>query len=266
MTSLKRKYTFFHAYLLSFFHPDLYRDVAKRWRGSGFFYLFVLLVIITIPLTYQLQRGLERAIDQHFAGMVEQLPNIAISDGLVSVDKQTPYVIHDPKTGEDMIIIDTSGTVTNLDNSTAVVLLTHNRIFLRNSKKNKIRSYPLDKIHLEFGRPQAEMVLGVLKQWGVAIFYPLLVILFFIYRLLQALLYSIVALIFNDMLAANLHYGQLLRLTTVAMTPAIIVATVSRYFGYSDSQKMWWYFALSMLFLLFAIASARQSETIKSEQ
>ena len=58
------------------------------------------------------------------------------------------------------------------------------------------------------------------------VFYPLAVLGSFFFRIIQALIYAAIGLLFASRTKAKLSYSALLRLAIVAVTPCIIVKTV----------------------------------------
>jgi len=65
-----------------------------------------------------------------------------------------------------------------------------------------------------------------LARWAWAFIFPFAFIGSFVYRLIQILIASLVGLIIASMAKRTLSYGALMRLSAVAITPAIVFATV----------------------------------------
>src|SRR6059036_4003771 len=90
------RYAALKAPVLAFFSADLYRDVAARWRARSFGYLVALLAVCWIPSTFTMQRGWTTFVDGKSASLVDQIPPITITQGVVTVDAKEPVYITDP--------------------------------------------------------------------------------------------------------------------------------------------------------------------------
>src|SRR6185503_9036577 len=126
-----KRYSIFHPLVLSFFSKSLYRDVGKNWRGTGLLYLLIILAILWIPTIIKGQLATSAWVTGDSKEITKQIPPITITKGQVSTDVPMPHVIKDPKTGEDIAIIDTTGTYKDLDNSDAKLLLTKSKLIVK---------------------------------------------------------------------------------------------------------------------------------------
>ena len=119
-----KRYSIIHVPVLSFFSKDLYRDVCYNWKGSGFVYLLLLLSVCWIAPMVKLHVGLSDFVDNEAPKMVTQIPVITIVEGKASIDEPQPYYIQEPETGENLIVIDTTGTITSLEGTEVFALIT----------------------------------------------------------------------------------------------------------------------------------------------
>ena len=144
-----RQYRLLQAIPLSFFSAALYQDVAQRWRGLGFSYLFILLLLISsitavtssvkvvlFDIEKQLnvfydnaiktsQINLEDVINSGL-DMLSQLPPVTFKEGKATSDVPQPYYITEPITQKKVFIIDTTGQTTSLEGTESHILLTAN--------------------------------------------------------------------------------------------------------------------------------------------
>ena len=145
----------------SFFSVDLYKDVARRWHGLGFVYALVLLLtavlVAHIMLAVKLgQVDVEQNIMNIYKDKIEanedvpsleamvnsgldmlsQAPPITFQGGVASSQVDQPYVIIEPITQEPVIIVDTTGEVTGLQGSGALMLITDRAVVTR-KKENR---------------------------------------------------------------------------------------------------------------------------------
>src|SRR5215470_9276887 len=140
-----KRYSIFHPFVLSFFSKDLYRDVAHHWRGVGFLYLLLLLTICWIPTAIKMGADFSKFANDEAPGILDQVPNISITKGEVSITEQMPYTIKSPKTGETLAIIDTTGQTT-VESSNAPLLLTKTSLMVRQNNRSESRVYNLSGV------------------------------------------------------------------------------------------------------------------------
>jgi hypothetical protein len=108
-----KRFTYFDALWQSFFSRSLYIDVAKRWGGVGFLYLLFIVIIGLLPSTAKLQIGLQQIRGDEAEGILRQIPEITITDGVASTNVETPQFIKDPHNGKVLAIIDFTGRYTD---------------------------------------------------------------------------------------------------------------------------------------------------------
>ena len=135
MDAESKRFTYLDALWQSFFSPSLYVDVARRWSGVGFLYLLLIVVLSWVPDLAKLQMGFRQMRGESAEALIRQVPAITISDGVASADVETPYFIKDPKDGKVLAIIDFTEKYTDLENTSAVLLLTRKDLITKQSGK-----------------------------------------------------------------------------------------------------------------------------------
>jgi hypothetical protein len=252
------------AFVLSFHSKELYRDVARKWKGTGLLYLVLLLAICWAAQMVKVQFGLTHFARQEGANLVQQIPDITISNGEVSTNVQTPYFIKDEK-GNAIAIVDLTGQYTSLENTTAKMLLTRDRLtFADNGGTRTMDLKNVKSFHMDQARAQGW--LNFIQTWFAIVLYLFGLIFIFIYRAIQALIYALFGMLFAKMMKVALDYLTLLRLAIVAVTPAIIVNTVHSLLGL---HTMLWgpiCFLIAMGYLVFAIKANSVQEVETPEQ
>lgn len=202
-----KRYNFFHALGMAFYSKALYRDVARHWRGTGILYI-LLLSIISLLVFMGLQTR-HSMLHDFIDSWVRQVPTLTIKQGVVNIDKPAPYFIYDPNKGTVAVIIDTSGTITSLQNTPATVLITRNTILTKDAAGNittkelsGVQDFSLSATDLE------KFLFGIL----------------FFFYFLGSFLFSLIGLLVcaalvNLFTSATLSFAALCRLTAVAFTP-----------------------------------------------
>lgn len=257
-----KKYSIFHPYIMSFFSKSLYRDVGQKWHGIGAFYLLVLLLVCWIPVMVMIDRNIDGFISEQAPQLVNQVPTVTIKDGKLSIDKPVPYIIRDKDSKQPVVIIDTSGQYKSLEDIDTPMLVTSTQIFMRKNT-SEVREYEVSKIpDLTFGKPQVNYLLGKIATWGAIFLFPFVLIATFIYRIIQALLYGAIGMLFSAMTSAKITYQQSLRLSIIAMTPAIILATIFNILHIGYPYELLSYFILTMIYLFFGVKANKNASPI----
>lgn len=248
-----KRYSIFHVPVLSFFSKDLYRDVGLQWKGTGFVYLLLLLAICWIPVMIKLQRTFSNFIIKETPKIINQIPEITITNGEVSIKEPQPYYIKDPKTNEKIVIIDTTGAVTSLEDSKAIMLLTKTEVITQKSKF-ETRSYNLSNIKkFTLDQNKIKQWLNIIKKLLVPILFPLVILGSFAFRIIQLLIYAAIGMLFASWCKFKGTYQSLLRLAVVAVTPAIIIKTVLGMASIKLPLAGLWYFLCAMTYLFFIV-------------
>lgn len=250
-----KRFSVIHIPVLSFFSRELYRDVGLYWRGAGFAYLLLLLAACSIPWAFKFQMVLSHFIDEEVPPIVEQVPKITISKGQVHIDEPQPYYIKNPDGNDVFVIIDTTGEIESLVGTDASALLTKTKLIYRQSNV-EYRTYDLSHVE-EFVLDQGRINgwLNVIKKGFVPVCYPFAVLGSFMFRIVQALIYGAIGLLFASRYKVRLSYDSLLRLAVVAVTPCIIVKTILGAASVHLPMARLWYFLVTMAYLAFAVKS-----------
>jgi Protein of unknown function (DUF1189) len=249
-----RQFGILHPIVYSFFSRSLYRDVAWNWKGPGLLYLLLLLALAWIPAAVTLQRSVGAMVDNIGPLILEQIPTLTITDGTVSIEQPQPYLIKVPGSESPLAVIDTSAGATPQDFPEAMLLLTRHQLVLR-EKERGARIYDLSAIRsFRLDRARVESWGGWLRKWAALIFYPFLLLGSYAYRIVQVLLYGALGVLFARAVKVDLEYVDLMRLSAVAVTPAVLLDTLRGWMGWSTSY-IWWFVCLiiTMGYLLMAV-------------
>ncbi len=152
---------------------------------------------------------------------------ITITNGVVSSPVEQPYSIKDHSTGKTFGILDTTGTITSLDDiPDAGFLVTQNKIHWRDPNSpgqtriqdlSQIKNFYLDKAKLTHW-------VSMGAAWFTWIAIPIVFVFSLIYRLIQTI--SAIGLIWNSALNARLTYAALVRLAFLSVTPVLLISTI----------------------------------------
>lgn len=249
-----RKYSIFHVPVLSFFSKKLYADIAQNWKGVNFLYLLLLLALCWIPAMIKIHLDAADFVNNEAPALVNQVPEITITDGKVSIEEEQPYYIKTPDSGKVLAIIDTTGQITSLDDTEAFCLLTGDKVIVKSSEFKK-EAYDLSTV--KAFSVDSERITGWLqsgRKFVAVAFYPLALAGSYMYRIVQALIYAAIGLLFAAICKTKLSYAALLRLSVAAVTPCIIVATI---LNLTDiSLYAYLYLIAALAYLFFAVKSS----------
>jgi hypothetical protein len=249
-------FSMLHSLYLSFFSPDLYRDVRTNWKGTGFLYLLLLLSLTWLPVMTKVHWVLSDAVRQDAPKYIAQVPKLAIQHGEVSIDRPVPFAIVVPDSGTPLLVIDTSGSITSFEQTPALALLTRNKFMYRKTDGNETRIYDLSKIDdFTLDRDRVNGWVQAFRKYFATLAYPVVLVSSFTYRVLQMLLYAAIGMLFVKMLKAPLDYLTLLRLASVSITPVIVLSTLQVLTGIHIPAFWLICFVIAMGYLFFAIKS-----------
>lgn len=260
-----KRYTIFHAPLFSFFSADFYRAVAHRWRGIGFWYLLLLVVLTCLPGAVRLWIATSQLSSETLAPLTSQIPRIEIQNGEATVNARQPIFVTDPESGKTIFIIDTTGKTTSLDPYDNVLLLTKSKLIVK--QPHQTQEMLLRDLAPLLGDPvviDREWIEGTIFWWAklISVLYlPIVALFAFLYRFVEMFLLAIVGIIIAASQKPSLSFAQVLRLSAMALTPVILLNTV--YEQVVPAHRFWcvWWLiciAIPIGYLVFGIRAARE--------
>lgn len=250
-----KKYGFIEAFFRSFYSRRLYRDVAKHWGADSALYLFLLLAVTWGILMFPIQTILNQSQSKIVDTIAPQIPVTIIKDGEIKTPENRPYVIRDPDNHEIFAIIDTSGQYTDIANNPAQFLITKTQLIYKDHDNN-VQIQPISKkINTEIKPDVVKEKITHYTSYAWVILLPIFLLISFIYRIIQALIYALFGKLFSVMAHVPLHYTDILKLSMVSVTPAIVIATVMECLDFAFHFQWLFYFILSIGYLFFAVYS-----------
>lgn len=263
---IMKRYSIFHLPVLTFFSKDLYADIGLNWKGVNFLYLLLLLAVCGVGAMVKMHRSLNNFIINDAPAFIDQIPEITIYDGQVSIKEDQPYYITSPDSGQVLIIIDTTGKIKSLEETEAFCLLTKNKVI---TKKNEIQNDTYNLSTIKSFSVNSEQITGWLKfggKFAAPVIYPFALIGSYVYRIVQVLIYAAVGMLLALICKTKLSYATLIRLAVAAITPGIIVYTILALAG--SAIPLYWYLIAAIGYLFFAVksVSSEQAQAQPAEQ
>ena len=260
-----KKFSIIHIPALSFFSKELYRDVGLNWKGVNFSYLLLLLAICWIPTMIKIHVGFSNFVNNETPAIVNQVPEITITDGQVSIKETQPYYIKDPDSDEPLAIIDTTGQIESLEGTNAFCLLTGNKVII---KEGEFENRTYDLSNVKAFAVDSERITGWLhigRKFLTVVIYPFALLGSYLFRIVQALIYAAIGLLFALWCKVTLSYATLLRLAVVAMTPCLLAKTI---FGLADIHLPYATLislVITLAYLFFAVKANSEIILIQEE-
>ena len=250
-----RTFTLFQALYLSFFSRPLYQDIRRNWSGFCLSYFLVILMFFWVPEMMNMNNNISEFIADEAPQYVDQVPIIAISGGKASIRERVPFYIYDKKSNTPVAIIDSSGQITSLDNTPAVVLLTSDSLLVRQDRdaKETRRLSLSDMDDITITPKLIYNWLEVFNNLFVVVLFPFAILLSFISHVVQAFLLALLGSSFAKYFNIQLDFKTLVRLSVVAFTPAIMLETVHAVLNIYYPYSSFFSFLITGGYLFYAV-------------
>ena len=264
------------------FNPEFYRGIVTQSFGRSFVYFLLLILAVSIIFSIKYTADARGVIGEvvtwintEFAERLpEFLPEITIKDGEVSSPAEQPY-IHEWE--EFVFILDTTGSITSLDDYQNGVLITKRTIIVRTIEDDKIKTEKHDlsmitSLNIGPGKGEGELITFSFQEWRLSVtqenvtkwskfisraLVPLIVVFLFFYhfttKFIHLLFFSLVSLIANRIVDAGLEYSHLLNIGIFALTPPLALAVLVMVFGLTIPMFWLLYIVVYCAFLIMAI-------------
>ncbi len=210
-----RQYRAWQALFLSVFSPAVYRDAALSWRGYGFAYLALLVVVSWVPPTAALQVRLLGA-GSELADAVAPITSLTIADGVLEADVEQPW---EAEVRGVRIVLDTTGA-TRPSSAGAAVYVGRKAVVVRSGPEPQVFEYDTFG-DMELDGASLGRTVRLISYLGPAAVFVAGVCASLLWRGLFGLLYGGVLKV-----AARVDFASGLRLGLLAVTPAVLLDTL----------------------------------------
>ncbi len=235
-----KQYSGWQAVYLSFYSTAFYQEVCKCWTGFGYLYLLSLICIVSVVNAIQFEITSAPHIEKTFASPIDQMPTIAIENGHLSIDKPSPYSIsipieQDPAHKESIsIIFDTRekpvDISANVSANQTVVLIGRDNILIPDANKGEAITIDFHSVNnFALDSSSARTMLHSFLQWAAFLIFFVYILQTSIGCFFQTLIYAWIGKLFAD---NQLSYFTLVKLASVALTPAIVLDRIFRTMSY----------------------------------
>lgn len=221
-----------------------YREVRDLPIGSSIKYLFQLMLVLSLVLMASFVPWTLIRIEEFASWVDDRFPAFSIEQGQCVTTVTQPYRVGDPNF---LFILDTTGVVTNADDSAFQGLLVMNDSFVFWMKttnapearlfaqRQSLRGYPDGQVNGDYFRRLIHTFLGVV----VPLAFLILLLIGVLTTLLQAYLFAVVASFTERRLTGGLQMPQLLNIAIHAVSPAAIIFTVYLAWRLQSIDLLW---------------------------
>ena len=250
---------------MTFFSTRLYREALQSGIGRGFAYLVYMTALFLLLAGFLCQFLLLPLTSNFTDWLVQITPEMMLTQSGLNVGGvKQPYLVEHPALGP-LYLIDTTKSLDELmaEKSRAFVLIGKEHLAVRTGRHGEIRVFDLRQAMDQSraaGQP-IRITKNLMHQLNVrlrALVVPVVLIflapLFFIWKLLVALFYSLIALLLNRFRKEKFRYGSLFTLACYAISPVTIfqVANISIP-EISFDLNFYFSFALTVLYLVYGM-------------
>lgn len=248
------------AFYLSFYSRHAYIRAVKEWTGLSFGYLFFLVLFSTIAIGIWIHVWVNIGIQQVEKLVLPQLPKLIFKNSVLSIDKPLPYTI---VINEKPFIRFDETDARSPDQAEYVPVIVGKTKWSQYSTNGKVTQS-------EFAPDLNTIIepLGIAKYVAWAKTYLgmtvalILLPIHFVFVAVQTLILGLVGKLFASTMTYELNYPDLVRVSTVAVTPGIIVGTLllvnNQFFG------LWLgiYGILALAYLFYGVYSNKRFDEL----
>lgn len=223
------RFSFLKVFLFSFFSPRLYREVAEKWRGTAYGFMFLAIVLLAVPRAWVFQNWAERVLPR----MTSKIPDFQIVNGRFQSPVAQPCRVN---WGPGFtLVIDSTGKITRLDqipgieNLQNVVLITSTQWMERRVSMGLIRDRTMslkDLPSVQMTQEKMRRWTDAFARWSAGLAYLFIVLVWFPFEAASLLIYTWMTLLFSKIMKRRLRYGSALRLTAISHIPNLTLSAL----------------------------------------
>ncbi len=261
-------YKIWQAPVFAFFSTQFYRDLAVNGKGFGFVYMLLLLSFACAIFPIKQYGFLKEQLDDKAIAIIEQLPDISIENGKLTINAESPHYITDPQTGEYICVFNCKQ---NKDAGReayeiwAPILVTADELKFQQASGNVSTSRFAGIDHFKIEQKQMLRWFSVLVYVFPVLIYLLLTPLAWAGHIVQALGFSLAGLLLARTISVNIKYEGILRIASFALGNVILLDAFMNIFplnipGYGLMQislPSWglYKFVIALAYTLFGVGA-----------
>lgn len=219
----------FSAFIEALCSVSFYKKVTRSSLIKGFQYLLLWSLFTSIFVFFLVIFRLFPLADEFSAWFKKEMPIVTLAPEGITTNKPNPYEMRHPKFGHVLTVDTSKKEVSSQDMGDAILYLTATKLYAREPEHSDVRVYelagkegqPKREAKLVFDQAMYTKLEKTVKPIVLGVSVGLVFILFFIWKLLAALFYSIPASLINQMRSEKLPYENVLNISIFSMTASI---------------------------------------------
>lgn len=225
------------ALIQSLYNVRFYRQVVQASLAKGFLYLALWSAIFSVLVSMFTLLYFFPEANRFMEWFRQEMPVIQWRPEGLQIDKASPYEMRHPRFGPIVTFDLNQSEIKSEQMGDMPIFVTSGKVYVRQSARQELRIYDLTNPELKTKEPfvlDAEKVRKLeqtFKPWLLLIIAVGTFFAFFIWKLLAALFYSLIALLINRFRRTRLGYESLLNLTFFAMTASIWIGILQIFVG-----------------------------------
>jgi hypothetical protein len=237
-----------------------YREIKDNRFGKSFVYLLLLFLIIYFIGGTKTFVIIKPVVEELAVQIDNNVPDFKLEKGEFIYEGEMPHYIS--SSTNEVFVIDTTGQTDGeaLENVTSGMVITKDKIYLKQNV-GELRIVNLKELEgIELTKADVVEFLPKLS-WIVFIFIAFGFIFVLGWKLLNAVILALLGLAANAALNANMKYGNLLNISIYALTLPLLLQLAVDLSGYIVPGFGFIYWAISILYVVMAVKSCRDSYT-----
>ncbi len=216
----------------SWYSASLYRDVVHRWRGLGYRFLLVELLVLWLIAAVHVQVVVVDYIDGYLKPVVKAMPKMILRDGSLYIDKPEKYQVQDPRNGKVIVNFDmTDKPILPAEPETGIFVEKRRVVFRTARAKERVYDYSeRGELNPLFESSTLIKTLETIKMCAGLAVVGVFWLSSFVFCGLQVLLYGLIGKTMAMVAKRRLTFPQLVRIAVVALTPSLIIDTCQKLF------------------------------------
>lgn len=211
-----REFPFYAALWRGFYDREFYVNVARKWRGRGFAFMALVVLLTLLPATIFSAQMMNKFIDEEFPYLLPEFPTIRLVEGRAVSEVEQPYYLNGSD-GEKLLAIDTTGKVKTPQEAGVQVLITAEAILIA---AGAAEAFPMPVGWLQLDGTISANSLQAIANWlqggGYIISSVFAFILTYCFRLLMSAAYALAGRFFARQQNLEMDFSALYQISLVA--------------------------------------------------
>ena len=244
---------------LAFYSKHAYIRAAREWKGIGYGYLFVMILVSTLCIGIWVHTWTNVAIGQIEKLILPQLPTMTFKEGHLTIDKELPYVI--TVNGINAVRFDKTDAqpADDADFVPLVVGETGCANYVRGH--GLVKEWIYKKIFSAIIEPLGiAKYIAFIKTWLGLIVAGVLLPLHFAFVASQTLLMGLIGRLFTSTMSFIMSYSKLVRISVVAATPGVVLGTILIISNQFFTLWLGIYSIMAVVYLFYGVYSNKHAD------